>query len=167
MEFDAPPSTAAAWMPALFAITLLPFAALLPILWSGPASALVVIAGVALALSLLLLAVWRRLKQPMRYQIVRGSLIVPAHFQPVRVSLANARVTVGPGSGWRVAGTAIPPFLLGTFADRHGLFHAAATAEAGVWVHGDRRVFVSPADTPAFVTALVDAGANPPGNLQS
>lgn len=159
MEFDAPASNVGAWMPALLLAMVFQFVALLPIVAGGPACSVVTYCAAMGAVLLLLVRVWRVLRRPMRYRIDSGVLVVPGHLGAVRVSLAGARVSAGAMSGWRVAGTALPPLLLGLYADREGTFHVATTAVDGVWVRGDRRIFVSPADVPGFVGALVAAGA--------
>lgn len=160
MHFDSPASDAAGWMPALLVITVLPCVALLPIIVTGPIASILYFVGTYAGLVLLLLGVWRRMKKPMRYRIEGGTLIVPAYLKPVQMPIATTRVCTGPASGWKVSGTAVPPYCLGLFADGEGTFHMAATAPDGVWVRGDQqRVFVTPADIPGFVAAMVAAGA--------
>ena len=168
MQFEAPPATRpAAWMPAIFVGVLLPLLVLLPIVRTGPSWSIVLHVCTIVGLTALLLWVWARLRVPLRYAIDGGVLLVPASFGSVRVPLAGARLRVGGPTGWKVSGTAIPPFLLGAFMDQEGPYHAAASADRGVWVQGTRRVFVTPANIPAFVEALVLAGASAgevPGN---
>ncbi|MFN7147573.1 MAG: hypothetical protein ACK4YP_27645 [Myxococcota bacterium] len=162
MQFEAPvPRTALRWMPALLVVTLLPLLALLPIAARGP---LVVAVGLLLTCVLLgaiLVGVWLRMRRPLLYRIEGDTLVVPGHLGSVRVRLPSARFRLGPPTGWKVSGTAVPPFRLGAFADREGAYHAAASTDSGVWVRGDRRVFVTPLDVGGFVAALGNAGATP------
>jgi hypothetical protein len=121
--------------------------------WSGPLRVVVLLPV------LLLLGIAPRLLRPLVYRVKDGTLVVPAHFRSVRLPLAGARVRTGQLGGWRLAGSAAPGLYLGSFRDRAGGYHAAASLREGVWVEGARRVFVSPADTEAFVAACVAAGA--------
>jgi hypothetical protein len=121
--------------------------------WSGPLRVLVLLPV------LVLLGIAPRLLQRLVYRVEDGTLVVPAHFRSVRLPLAGARMRIGQLGGWRLAGSAAPGLYLGSFRDRAGGYHAAASVREGVWVEGARRVFVSPADTDAFLAACVAAGA--------
>lgn len=113
-----------------------------------------VLLGLLALLPLALLA-WI-LGRPMVYRVEDGTLVVPAHFRPVRVRLAGARVTRGPlGGALRLAGSALPGFYLGLFRASGRNLHVAATdLKEGVLVEGDRTVYVSPADLDAFCAAI-------------
>ncbi|MES2638492.1 MAG: hypothetical protein V4850_03395 [Myxococcota bacterium] len=150
-------------MPGLLIIAVLPCIGLLPIFLNAPVSSTVLFVSIYVGLALLVLWVWRRVTRPMRYRIEGATLVVPGWLRHVRIPLTTAVVSTGSANGWKVTGTALPPYALGLFTDREGRYHAAATVEAGVWVRGARRVFVSPADVPGFVAALVAAGATADG----
>ncbi len=119
----------------------------------------VALAGVVLAtMGVLARVAWR----PMRYRIDGGTLVVPAHFAPVRVTLAGATARrTRLARAIRLGGTAMPGALyLGFFRGCGRWVHCAATTlEEGWLVVGDRAVYVSPADDAAFAAALRDAGA--------
>lgn len=160
MSFDAPPATTALrWMPALLALAALPGLALVPIVRTGPPWTIALFAATLLGILALVGGVWWRMRRPLRYLVDEGRLTVPAHLRPVHVSLPGARVRRGRATGWKVSGTNLADYLLGAFRDAEGGYHAAATTAEGVWVTGDRRVFVTPADVDAFVRALVEQGA--------
>src|SRR5688500_15792455 len=100
-------------MPALIAVSVLPLAVV--VLVVRHPGAVVALGITALGLTALLLWVWRLMLRPMRYRVADGVLEVPAHLRPVRVRLAGATVTRAPTTGWKVSGTALPPFRLGLF----------------------------------------------------
>jgi hypothetical protein len=143
----------------LAALLVVQLLVLLPLVWTGPAWATALYVVTLMVLGGLIAWVVRLASRPLVYRIEGDLLVVPAHFRPVRVPLRGARVWQGRIGGVRVAGTAMPPFCLGLFADRDGTYHASATASDGVWVQGARRVFVTPADVPGFSSALARAGA--------
>ncbi len=154
------PKSAYALFAALGGLFAVQFLALLPVVATGPRSSLVLYLATSAGICLLIAWVATLARRPLRYRVEGDVLVVPAHFAAVRVPLRGARVSTGPLSGWKLSGTAVPPFCLGLFVDAEGRYHAAATAYEGVWVRGERRVYVTPADVPGFLAAVAAAGAS-------
>lgn len=135
-SFPAAPATRSAWLDWLWVAILLP-------------------------VGLVALLAWR-LSRQMQYEIAGGTLIVPAHFSPVRVGLSGARFRRGSLSWktWRTAGTGMPGLLLGNFRSEGRKLHVAARGrDDGVFVVNQQEVFVTPEDTDRFCAALAEAGA--------
>jgi Bacterial PH domain len=114
-------------------------------------------------------ALFARMFRPLVYRVEGNVLVVPRHFGELRVPLQGVRVAPGDLSrAARLAGTGMPGLWLGMFRDQEGGFHACGNRRTdGLMVHGQRRVYVTPADQRAFVAAVVEGGAKGDGVLIS
>ena len=98
----------------------------------------------------------------LRYEVGQGELVVRTLTGTKRFPLAGARVRrCTPGRILKVAGNGLPGYYTGWFRLDGGSAKVYATRLAdGVLLEGARRVFVTPADTDAFIAELGRNGAN-------
>ncbi len=135
-SFPAAQGQRSAWLDFLWVFVLVPLGIVLGLAW--------------------------KLSQDMEYKLEGNVLVVPAHFSPVRLSLAGARFRRGSlgWKTWRTAGTGMPGLLLGNFRTEGRKLHVAARGrENGVFVVNQQEVFVTPESVDDFCAALVNAGA--------
>jgi len=98
----------------------------------------------------------------LRYRVGSGQLEVQLLLVRRRFPLAGARARRHtPRRVWKLAGSALPGYLAGSFrADGVTTRIYATTArQEGVLLERGRRVFVTPADVPGFLQALERQGA--------
>jgi len=97
----------------------------------------------------------------LRYRVGSGHLEVQLLLTRREFQLTGARARRhSPGRVWKVAGTALPGYLAGIFSAGGTMtrVYASTSSEEGVLLECKRRVFVTPADVPAFLDALQREG---------
>jgi hypothetical protein len=109
-----------------------------------------------------LLAVTRGSRR-LRYRVAGGELEVQLLLWRRRFRLAGSRARrFTPRRVWKLSGAAIPGYAAGWFKvdGESTRVYATTVRQEGVLVEGERRVFVTPADVPAFLAALRGQGVH-------
>jgi hypothetical protein len=99
----------------------------------------------------------------LRYRVWGGELEVQLLLcrRRFRLTGAHARRLTPSGRVWKIAGSAVPGYYAGWFSldGQRTRLYASTVKAAGVLVEGERRVFVTPADSKGFLAALRAQGA--------
>jgi len=94
------------------------------------------------------------------YRVDGGVLEVRTWLRRIRIPLQGARARRHHASrGWRLFGVRLPGYSAGWFRLDGKTTRVYATGRDGVLIEGRQRLFVTPADSDAFLGALAEAGA--------